>query len=278
MNNFPCAKINLGLNIVSRRTDGYHNLETVFYPVNLTDTLEIKQVSFSANANKCHLTLKGATLDCNPADNLVVKAYKLLDSRFQLPPVEAVLEKRIPSQAGLGGGSSDAAFMITLLNKQFDLNIPVIQMQQLAATIGADCAFFVKPEASYATGIGEVLTPLPFLQQTLSNKYIVIVKPPMAISTREAFSHIIPNKPEVCCRDAVSCPISEWKHLLKNDFEASLFPSHPELAKIKDMLYEHGAVYAQMSGSGSSLFGIFEDKPKQISKLFNNCFVHICRL
>ena len=272
MKNFPCAKINLGLNIVSRRADGYHNLETVFFPVDLTDTLEICVNQSTAPANMCILSQDGATLDCNPEDNLVVKAYHLLASQFKLPPIEVKLCKRIPSQAGLGGGSSDAAHMIRLLNQQFSLHLSTYEMQRFAANLGADCAFFIGPVPAFATGIGEILTPIPNLNILLKGKHLVVVKPQIAVPTREAFSNITPKQPAICCRDAVKKPLTEWKDLLKNDFEDSVFPQYPELATIKERLYNLGALYAQMSGSGSSIFGIFNNLPKDIVNHFPNCF------
>lgn len=255
---FPCAKINLGLNIVAKRSDGYHELQTVFYPVGLTDALEIKLMSdnFPIKTD-CDLQVYGAPVECNEQDNLVVKAYRLLANDFTLPRIHAHLYKRIPSQAGLGGGSSDAAYMIRLLDERFRLNMGNAEMERYAARLGADCAFFITAESAYATGIGEVLEPTDGPWGNLNGYYIGIVKPNVAISTREAFAHITPHAPKKCCRTIVRQPIETWRNELVNDFEAPVFAAHPQLADIKQSLYNLGAIYAQMSGSGSAIFGIF---------------------
>ncbi|MBR5699163.1 MAG: 4-(cytidine 5'-diphospho)-2-C-methyl-D-erythritol kinase [Prevotella sp.] len=261
----PCAKVNLGLNIVSRRPDGYHNLETVFYPVPIFDTLEATP-SHSLNLSTY------PPLDCPPDRNLVVRAYKLLAADYNLPPVSIELHKDIPSQAGMGGGSSDGAFMLRLLNEEFQLGIDNRKLQEYATKLGADCPFFITAEPAYATGIGEQLEPLEDLREQLRDLYIAIVKPPVAVSTREAYAAITPRKPEVCCRDVVRMPVSEWRNLLTNDFEPPLFAIHPQLACIKAKLYDMGAVYAQMSGSGSALFGLFHSVPQQLEQTFPDCF------
>ena len=261
----PCAKINLGLNIVSRRPDGYHNLETVFYPIPIFDTLEVT-TSHSLNLSTY------PPLDCPPERNLVVRAYKLLAADYDLPPVSIELHKDIPSQAGMGGGSSDGAFMLRLLNEEFQLGIDTRQLQDYATKLGADCPFFITAEPAYATGIGEQLEPLEDLREQLRDLYIAIVKPPVAVSTREAYAAITPRKPDVCCRDVVRMPVGEWRNLLTNDFEPPLFALHPQLASIKAKLYDMGAIYAQMSGSGSALFGLFHSVPQQLEQTFPDCF------
>lgn len=258
MIDFPCAKINLGLNIVERRTDGYHNLQTVFFPVPVCDALEIKlmDADFPSDVN-CDLKVTGNEVCCNEADNLVVKAYNLISTDFDIPRVHAHLYKNIPSEAGLGGGSSDAAFMIRLLDQRFRINIGNAEMESYAAKLGADCPFFISAEPSYAEGIGEILSPANIVDNNLHGYTLVIIKPQIAVSTKEAFAHITPKQPEKCCRDIVAQPIETWKDSLCNDFEESVFSFHPQLGDIKSKLYTLGAVYAQMSGSGSSLFGIF---------------------
>ena len=276
---FPCAKINLGLNIVSKRPDGYHNLETVFYPIPLTDALEIKYMDEKfPSESPCALKITGKDVDCNEEDNLVIKAYQLLAADFQLPRVHAHLVKRIPTQAGLGGGSSDAAYMIRLLDERFRLIIGIPEMERYAAKLGADCAFFITADPSYAEGIGDVLMPVDVPGAGLGGYYLAVVKPSVAVSTRDAYAAIVPKTPAKCCRDIVRQPIETWKDELVNDFEAPIFAMHPELAAIKQSLYDAGAVYAAMSGSGSALFGIFREQPTGLEKEFEGMFCQVMKL
>lgn len=276
---FPCAKINLGLNIVSKRPDGYNNLETVFYPIPLTDALEIKYMDEKfPSESPCDLKITGNDVDCNEEDNLVIKAYQLLAADFQLPRVHAHLVKRIPTQAGLGGGSSDAAYMIRLLDERFRLNIGIPEMERYAAKLGADCAFFITADPSYAEGIGDVLMPVDVPGAGLGGYYLAVVKPSVAVSTRDAYAAIVPKTPSKCCRDIVRQPIETWKDELVNDFEAPIFAMHPELAAIKQSLYDAGAVYAAMSGSGSALFGIFREQPTGLEKEFEGMFCQVMKL
>lgn len=276
---FPCAKINLGLNIVSKRPDGYHNLETVFYPIPLTDALEIKYMDEKfPSESPCDLKITGNDIDCNEEDNLVIKAYQLLAADFQLPRVHAHLVKRIPTQAGLGGGSSDAAYMIRLLDERFRLNIGIPEMERYAAKLGADCAFFITADPSYAEGIGDVLMPVDVPGAGLGGYYLAVVKPSVAVSTRDAYAAIVPKTPAKCCRNIVRQPIETWKDELVNDFEAPIFAMHPELAAIKQSLYDAGAVYAAMSGSGSALFGIFREQPTGLEKEFEGMFCQVMKL
>jgi len=276
---FPCAKINLGLNIVSKRPDGYHNLETVFYPIPLYDALEVCPMDdrFPSESG-CDLKVTGAAVDCNEEKNLVVRAYQLLSRDFSLPRIHAHLFKHIPMQAGLGGGSSDCAFMIRLLDEQFQLNIGNAEMERYAAQLGADCAFFITAEPSFATGIGNILVPADGPHGNLHGYFIAIVKPDIAVSTRDAYASIKPCQPAKSCRDIVRQPISTWRDELINDFEAPVFAIHPRLAIIKQQLYDAGACYAQMSGSGSALFGIFKEEPKQIASLFPSDFTFTAQL
>ncbi len=271
---YPCAKINLGLNIVSKRQDGYHNLETVFYPIPLCDKIEIEQADCTTPGQPCTLSMDGIKIEGDAADNLVVKAYMLLKQMFptNLPDVNIRLTKNIPSQAGMGGGSSDCAYTITALNQMFNLGLQEHEMQRLAITLGADCAFFVNPMPSYATGIGEILTPINL---DLSQYVFALVKPQVKISTKEAFANITPEAPSVCCKDIVCQPIETWKDLLVNDFEKSIIPNHPEIASIKEKFYELGAVYSAMSGSGSTLFGIFKQAPTNLELIFKDCFTAV---
>lgn len=276
---FPCAKINLGLNIVSKREDGYHNLETVFYPIPLCDALEIKNMDEGFPSDvPCDLKMTGNAVECNEQENLVVKAYNLLAKDFKLPRVHAHLYKHIPSQAGLGGGSSDAAYMIRLIDERYRLNIGNAEMEHYAAKLGADCAFFITAEPSYAEGIGDQLMPVDGPKGNLNGYFITIVKTDVAVSTKDAYKAITPKKPVKCCRDIVRQPIETWKDELVNDFEAPIFAMHPVLAEIKDKLYKLGASYAAMSGSGSAIFGIFKQKPKNIEEQFEGMFCETMKL
>ena len=249
---FPNIKINLGLSITEKRPDGYHNLETVFYPVALEDALEIR--TNPEAQQKFTLHQHGMEIAGNPENNLVVKAYLLLDKEFHLPPVEIHLYKHIPSGAGLGGGSSDAAFMLKLPNEHYNLQLSDNQLEDYAATLGADCAFFIKNTPTYAEGIGNIFSPI---ELSLKGYRIMIVKPDVFVSTREAFANIRPHRPEYPVREVIRRPVAEWKDTLINDFEASVFPQYPVIGEIKEELYHQGAIYASMSGSGSSVFGLF---------------------
>ncbi len=274
MTEYPCAKINLGLNIVDKRPDGYHNLETVFYPINLKDKISIETtVNHDMPKKPCRLKKNGINIGGDDDKNLVVKAYNILKENCpSLPPIVLELTKNIPTQAGLGGGSSDCAFTITMLNRLFSLGMTTERMQILAAGLGADCAFFINPQPAYATGIGDKLEPV---RVDLSEYSIVIVKPDIPISTKEAFSGIKPRRPKKCCREIVMQPVCTWKDELINDFEESIIPVHKEISDIKNALYDMGALYASMSGSGSALYGIFKDRPSGIEQRFNNCFTKI---
>ena len=255
---FPIAKINLGLNVVEKRPDGYHNLETVFYPVQIYDALEVFEMhpDFPSDVD-CDLKVTNIHIDGDEQRNLVVRAYKLLKEDFpDLPRVHAHLYKGIPTQAGMGGGSSDCGFMITLLNDMFGLGLTKQQMIDYAARLGADCPFFILNEPCYAEGIGEKLEPISL---NLSGWYLAVVRPDIPVPTKETFSLITPLHPEVNCRDIVMQPVETWRDLLTNDFEKSVFTLHTEIGAIKDKLYSLGATYAAMSGSGSSLFGLFRE-------------------
>lgn len=276
---FPCAKINLGLNIVGKREDGYHNLETVFYPIPLYDALEIKYMDekFPSSVD-CDLKVTGNAVDCDEQKNLVVKAYHLLAADYKLPRVHTHLYKHIPSQAGLGGGSSDAAFMIRLLDERFRLNIGNPEMEKYAAQLGADCAFFIEAEPAYAEGIGNELMPVDGPKGNLDGYYLAIVKPDISISTKEAYSAITPKSPKKSCREIVRQPIETWKEELFNDFEEPIFAKHPKLAEIKNSLYESGASYAAMSGSGSAIFGIFKTAPQGLEEILKEYFCEVMQL
>lgn len=270
---FPCAKINLGLNITGLRPDGYHNIETIFLPIAITDALEVKTMAEDFPSDvACDLKVTGNAVDCNEADNLVIKAYNLIAKDYTLPRVHAHLYKHIPSEAGLGGGSSDGAFMLRLLDERFRLNMGIAEMERYAAKLGADCPFFITADPSYAIETGTTLEPIEDISR-LRHLKVVVVKPAVSVSTREAYAMTTPRQPELSCREAINEPIDRWKDLLRNDFEGPAFKMHPELKQIKDKLYSLGARYAQMSGSGSAFFGFFNDEPKGIEAEFSDCFV-----
>lgn len=249
---FPNAKINLGLNITEKRPDGYHNLETVFYPIPLEDALEINPLQ--KGEAKYRLQQSGLEIAGNAESNLVVKAYKLLDDAFRLPPVAIHLFKHIPSGAGLGGGSADAAFMLKLLNDTFGLALSDDTLEEYAARLGADCAFFIRNAPTYAEGIGNLFSPLSL---SLKGYQLWLVKPDIFVSTRDAFAQIKPHRPEKPLKEIVQLPIEAWKEQMVNDFEASVFPQFPAIGEIKEEMYRQGAIYASMSGSGSSVYGLF---------------------
>lgn len=250
---FPNAKINLGLNIVEKRPDGYHNLETIFYPIPLQDALEI--TPWEGGERKYKLAQSGIQIAGDDENNLVVKAYKLLDNLHNLPPIEINLLKHIPSGAGLGGGSADAAFMLCMLNQHFQLNIPNEQLEVYAAQLGADCAFFVENKPTFAEGIGNIFSPI---ELSLKGYKLLLVKPDIFVSTRDAFAQIKPKRPSISLKEVAKMPIEAWKTYMVNDFEESVFPQFPAIADIKAKLYDMGAIYASMSGSGSSVFALFK--------------------
>jgi 4-diphosphocytidyl-2-C-methyl-D-erythritol kinase len=273
---YPCAKINLGLNIVSKRADGYHNLETVFYPIPLYDELEVNSTNETfINDKPYKLEKNGIYIDGEDDKNLVVKAYMLLREKFNIPHVHIKLTKNIPTGAGMGGGSSDCAFMISTLNQKFDLNLSKQDMEQIAARLGADCAFFINAKPVFAKGIGDIMLPINI---SLKDLYITIIKPNIHVSTVEAFAHVNPCIPKKSARDIVMQPIETWRNELHNDFEKSIFISHPEIKEIKEKLYSKGALYAAMSGSGSSVFGIFQKYDESVKEDFYGMFCKIKKM
>lgn len=249
---FPNAKINLGLNITEKRPDGYHNLETVFYPIPLEDALEV--CPRKEGEGKYSLTQSGMPIEGDADRNLVVRAYKLLDEAYGLPPTDIYLYKRIPSGAGLGGGSADAAFMLKLLNEAHSLRLTDEQLEEYAARLGADCAFFIRNRPTYAEGIGNIFSPI---ELSLTGWQLLLVKPDIFVSTRDAFARIRPHHPQRNLKEIISQPVESWKGCMVNDFEESVFPQFPIIGDIKTELYRLGAVYASMSGSGSSVYGLF---------------------
>ncbi len=277
MFSFPNAKINIGLNVVARRPDGYHDIETLFYPVAIRDFLDIslrtggcQPVASGHNGPDfsdeiCTFTLRGNSLQGNPADNLVVRACRMLREDFDIPPVSIVLEKNIPSGAGLGGGSSDCASVIIMLNRMFGLRMKESLMQSYAARLGADCAFFVLNRPVLATGIGNVMSPVDI---SLAGLTMVVAKPDVEVSTREAYSMVTPGRPATALSEVVKRPLEDWREIISNDFEKSVFELYPEVRKLKDVMYALGAVYSAMSGSGSAVYGIFRDDPGDVNRLF----------
>ena len=246
---FPPCKINLGLHVINKRPDGFHNLETCFYPVPWTDVLEIihsKTFGFSSSGN----AIPGAW-----EHNLCVKAHRLLADQFSLSPISIHLHKVIPMGAGLGGGSSDAAHVIRMLNGIFELNLSRDVMMKLAATIGSDTAFFIQDDPMLGKGRGDVLTDVTI---DLAGKFLVLVHPDIHVSTADAYARVTPAEPAVPLGDILKRPVGEWKDSLNNDFEYSVFEKYPVIADLKDKLYSLGATYASMSGSGATVFGIFE--------------------
>ena len=256
---FPNAKINIGLNISSKRADGYHNLESIFYPIAWCDILEImpsKQLCFDSSG----LSIPGQ-------GNLCLKAYELMKIHYGIAPVSMYLHKNIPIGSGLGGGSSDAAFTLMALNTIFELGLEKDELKKMAAQLGADCPFFIDNTPSLANGIGELLFPVDL---DLSNYHLLIIKPDIFVSSAEAFSNIVPQTPSLSLKEEIKMPIEKWK--LKNDFEESIFTQYPVLMEIKKSLIQAGALYTSMSGSGSSIYGLFSKKPELE---FDNCqFYH----
>jgi 4-diphosphocytidyl-2-C-methyl-D-erythritol kinase len=255
---FPNAKINLGLNIVEKREDGYHNLESVFFPVGWKDALEL--IIDKDNPNGIvSFSSSGIEIPGDINDNLCIKAYRIIQQDYDLPAIKIHLHKHIPMGAGLGGGSSDAVFCIKAINEVCQLNLSWGEMHHYAKQIGSDCSFFITNRPAYATQKGDVLETLSF---NLSGKYIVIVHPGIHVSTQKAYASIKPQKPIFNVKEIVlNEPIENWKEKLKNDFEKSVFEQHSEIKLIKDKMYENGAVYASMSGSGSAVYGIFNNDP-----------------
>lgn len=258
MISFPHCKINLGLSVVSRRPDGFHNIETCFYPVPRTDILEIipaPEFSFSQS---------GIPVEGNPEDNLCVIAYRLLEKDFGLGAVKMHLHKTIPMGAGLGGGSSDAAFTLRLLRSIFELKISTAQLKDYAAQVGSDCSFFIEDIPQLGSGRGEKLSPSPL---SLKGFHLVLVKPNIHVATADAYAAVVARPSQYSIAEALRIPLKEWKGVLKNDFEPSIFEKNPVIGRLKEKMYGLGAAYASMSGSGASVFGIFET-PVDLKKDF----------
>jgi len=257
MLSFANAKLNLGLFLTEKRDDGYHNLETVFYPVKLYDVVEL------IDAEETSCSIKGIDIPGNADDNICLKAFKQLQSDFKLPNQQIILLKNIPVGAGLGGGSADAAFLIKLVNEKYKLGLSVEKMQDYARDLGADCAFFIENKPVYAFAKGDEFEDV---ELDLSAYYMVLVKPAVHVSTAEAYQNVKVKQPLISLKELIHLPLSEWKGKIVNDFETSVFAKYPQIDEIKTKLYAAGATFALMSGSGSSVFAIFE-KPVQLSEL-----------
>jgi 4-diphosphocytidyl-2-C-methyl-D-erythritol kinase len=269
---FPNAKINLGLNIIEKRSDGFHNLETVFYPVKgLFDALEIIEIEGFGNFE---ITFSGNEIPGQSSDNICKKAYDLISKNYPLKSIKVHLHKHIPIGAGLGGGSSDGAFFIKLLNEKLQLNLSFGELHHYAKQLGSDCSFFINNKPSYATGKGDQMEQINI---DLSGKFIFLVYPNIFISTPDAYAGIIPLQKSIDLENRIQLPIKEWKDTIFNDFENSIFNKYPLLETIKNEFYKQGALYASMSGSGSAMFGIFENEPKNIFEKANY-FVSITEL
>ncbi|MGI4020489.1 MAG: 4-(cytidine 5'-diphospho)-2-C-methyl-D-erythritol kinase [Janthinobacterium lividum] len=249
---FPNAKINIGLNVINKRTDSYHNLETVFYPIKIHDALEV------VLSDVLRFTSSGNLIPGNSDDNLCLKAYHLIKKEHNLPPVHIHLHKNIPIGAGLGGGSADAGFFIKLLNEVCEIGLSIETMQNYARQLGADCAFFIGNKSVFAFEKGDQFEPINL---NLSAYHLVLVMPPVHVSTAEAYSGVQPKASKSDLESASKLPVEEWKNFIKNDFEESVFLHHPQILSVKEALYQQGAIYAAMSGSGAAVFGIFSKKP-----------------
>ncbi len=263
---FPNAKINLGLNVVSKRPDGYHNLETVFYPIGIKDALEIIEKD---GLQEDIFIQTGLQVDGENNDNLVMKALRIMRQHYSFPFVEIHLLKCIPFGAGIGGGSADASFTLRLLNDMFSLGASQAELAKLAIQLGADCPIFIYNKPMYAEGIGEVLEAVDL---SLKGYKLALVKPDVFVSTRDAFSQVKPTQPKVNLRKIIQQPVEEWKNLMVNDFEESVFALHPQIKEFKNKLYELGAVYSSMSGSGASVYALFKEEVPNLEIEFEGCY------
>jgi 4-diphosphocytidyl-2-C-methyl-D-erythritol kinase len=269
---FPNCKINLGLNITRKRSDGFHDLETVFFPLPLHDVLEIIQPATTETQQEdVAFTTSGIPVDGTNENNLCIKAYRLLKKEFPgLPAVQIHLHKAIPIGAGLGGGSADGAFTLKLLNEKFNLNLSTEQLLHYALQLGSDCPFFIINKSCLATGRGELLEPVSI---DLSPYQFILVNPGIQIHTANAFSQVTPTPTVKSTREIIQQPVITWKDELKNDFEEPVFKTHPAISDIKNKLYHAGAVYASMSGSGSTVFGLFKKEEKVALSFPSHYFV-----
>lgn len=272
---FPNAKINLGLHVVRKRPDGYHDLETIFYPIPLCDALEVITRKEQDSAGVA-FHLSGPVNPGPDADNICVKAWHLLKKDHPgLPATSIYLHKAIPTGAGLGGGSADGAFTITLLNQKYQLGLSEEQLLSYALQLGSDCPFFIRNKPCYATGRGEIMEPVSF---SLKGYQLVLINPRIEVSTARAFSKLLPSPSTRDLRTIIQQPIATWREELVNDFERTVFEDHPLIGNLKRQLYEQGATYASMSGSGSTVFGIFENHAFDMGRVSDACFIKVIEL
>lgn len=253
---FPAAKINLGLNIVRKRHDGFHDIETIFYPVGLCDVLEYVIEGNDATADS--LTVTGIETGSDNQNNIIIKILSRLRKECHIPPLRLHLHKAIPVGAGLGGGSADAACLMKVLNRHLDLGLKEDVIRSIALETGSDCPFFIDCTPSFATGRGEILSPLP---DRLKGLYLVLLNPGVGINTGEAYRNCIPHEPLRHLNELYDLPLKSWKECISNDFEEYAFNVHPVIKEIKESLYRNGAIFSLMSGSGSSVYGLFDKKP-----------------
>lgn len=271
---FPNAKINIGLNIIGRRQDGYHNIETLMYPIPWSDVLEI----VPANGDETTLTVSGRQVNCPPEKNLVMKACREFQREKAVGNVDIYLHKIIPDGAGLGGGSADAAFTLVAMNDLFECNCSKEELAAMAAKIGADCPFFIYNNPCFATGIGTEFAPANL---NLSGTTIAIIKPQEGVSTAQAYAGVTPRLPEKSLEQLINMPIKQWQGIVKNDFEDSIFPILPLIPQVKDYLLSMGAIYASMSGSGSAVYGLFPESDilaDDLRKAFPGCDTFVGQL
>lgn len=273
---FPCAKVNIGFNVTRQRLDGYHDIESLFIPTPLTDMLEVT-LPQDEHSEQTVWAASGLALDCAADDNLCMRALRVMRNELDLPAVSLHLHKIIPTSAGLGGGSADATAVITTLNTLLDLGLTEPQMRLLAARVGADCPFFVGSRPALVGGVGDQIEPYACPQ--LTGKRIAIVKPPVPVSTTSAYQMVTPRPWRKPLREIVGQDIRTWREELSNDFEEPIFEVYPELPRIKEQLYAQGALYAQMSGSGSAMYALFDEaSPGVAPAQFPGMFVFQGRL
>jgi len=263
----PNCKINLGLNVVRKRADGYHDIETVFYPLGLCDVIEIK----TSADKRFRFSSTGLRIPGDAASNLCVQAYELIREHFNIPEVEIQLEKNIPMGSGLGGGSSDGAYTLKALNEMFGLGMSNEHLKAFASRLGSDCTFFIENEPSFAKGRGELLEKTA---PDLSGFYILLVIPQLHMSTIEAYSLMQPARPSISLKEIIRLPVTQWKGKMVNDFEGPVCRKFPLISQIKEIMYDNGAAYSAMTGSGSAVYGLFNEIPA-VEGLFPGCFVWI---
>ena len=276
MISFPNAKINLGLNVTEKRADGYHNIETVMYPIPLCDILEI----IPSGSEETTLTISGIDIPGSPDKNICLKAIDLFTLHSSSPTLHSSLftlhlHKQIPPGSGLGGGSSDGAYTLKMLNDMMETGLQEERLIRLAGQLGSDCPFFIRNRPAFATGRGEVLEEI---SPGLHGYHLALVIPPVHVSTAEAYSMITPVKPVISTRDVVALPVNEWKGMLINDFEGPVMARYPEISAVKERLYELGALYASMSGSGSAVYGLFENPARILNSFPVDSFIHTARI